>query len=73
MHWGATPEEASRPLPYDELVPNPTWSSTRAITVNATPGQIWPWLVQMGWGRAGWYGYDRVDNGGKQDPPDSSA
>jgi hypothetical protein len=65
MHWGATPEEATRTLPYDELVPNPTWSSTRAITVEATPEQIWPWLVQMGWGRAGWYGYDLVDNGAK--------
>jgi hypothetical protein len=65
MHWGATPEEAARTLPYDELVPNPTWSSTRVITVEATPEQIWPWLVQMGWGRAGWYGYDLVDNGAK--------
>jgi hypothetical protein len=65
MHWGATQEEASRTLPCDEIVPNPTWSSTRAVTVNATPEQIWPWLVQVGWGRAGYYGYDWVDNGGK--------
>ncbi len=65
MHWGATPEEASRRLPNDELVPNPTWNSTRAVTVTATPEQIWPWLVQVGWGRAGYYGYDWVDNGGK--------
>ena len=65
MHWGATPEEASRPLPYDDLVANPTWNSTRAVTVEATPEQIWPWLVQVGWGRAGYYGYDLIDNGGK--------
>jgi hypothetical protein len=65
MNWGATPEEASRRLPYDELVPDPTWSSTRAVTVAATPEQIWPWLVQVGWGRAGWYGYDWADNGGR--------
>ena len=65
MHWGATAEEVERVLPYDELVPDPTWNSTRAVTVEATPGQIWPWLVQMGWGRGGWYGYDWVDNGGK--------
>jgi len=38
MRWGATPEEATRTLPYDDLVPNPTWSSTRAVTVEATPG-----------------------------------
>jgi hypothetical protein len=65
MRWGATDEEAARILPYDDLVPSPTWSSTRAITVEATPEQIWPWLVQVGWGRAGYYGYDLVDNGGK--------
>ena len=65
MRWGATTEEATRTLPYDELVPNPTWSSTRVVTVEATPEQIWPWLAQVGWGRAGWYGYDLVDNGGK--------
>jgi hypothetical protein len=65
MNWGATPEESARTFPYDELVPNPTWSSTRALTVAATPEQIWPWLVQVGWGRAGWYGYDWADNGFK--------
>jgi hypothetical protein len=65
MNWGATPEESARTFPYDELVPDPTWSSTRAVTVAATPEQIWPWLVQVGWGRAGYYGYDWVDNGGK--------
>jgi hypothetical protein len=65
MHWGATAEEAARRFPHDDLVPNPTWNSTRAVTVEATPEQIWPWLVQVGWGRAGWYGYDWADNGGK--------
>lgn len=65
IRWGATDQEATRILPFDDLVPNPTWSSTRAITIEATPEQIWPWLVQVGWGRAGWYGYDLVDNGGK--------
>lgn len=65
MNCGATPEESARTFPYDELVPNATWSSTRAVTVAATPVQIWPWLVQVGWGRAGWYGYDWADNGFK--------
>ena len=53
------------PLPFDYEFPAPTWNATRAVTVHATPEQIWPWLVQIGWGRAGWYGYDWVDNGGK--------
>ena len=35
------------------------------MTVDATPDQIWPWLAQVGWGRAGYYGYDWIDNGGK--------
>ena len=65
MHWGATEEEAARQLPYDEIVADPTWNATRALTVRARPGQIWPFLVQIGWGRAGWYGYDLVDNGGR--------
>jgi hypothetical protein len=36
------------------------------VTIEATPEQIWPWIVQLGWGRAGWYSYDWVDNGGKR-------
>jgi hypothetical protein len=65
MHWGATAEEAERPLPGDEIFREATWNATRAVTVAARPEQIWPFLVQIGWGRAGWYGYDWVDNGGK--------
>lgn len=43
----------------------PTFNATRAVTVNARPEEIWPWLVQIGFGRAGWYSYDWVDNLGK--------
>ena len=63
--WGATTEELVRELPGDGFVANPTWNATRAVTIEATPQQIWPFLLQMGWGRAGWYGYDWVDNGFK--------
>ncbi len=62
LTWGATPDEVSRPLPGDELVPRPTFNATRAITIGATPEQIWPWLVQVGLTRAGWYSYDILDN-----------
>ncbi len=65
VRWGASDDEVARPLPGDELVARPTWNATRAVTVAATPAQIWPFLVQIGWGRAGWYGYDWADNGGK--------
>lgn len=65
MSWGATEDEVRRVYPYDEAFPLPEWNATRAVTVAARPEQIWPFLVQIGWGRAGWYGYDWVDNGGR--------
>ena len=40
-------------------------STTRAITIDAPPVEVWPWLVQIGFGRAGWYSYDWIDNDGK--------
>ena len=65
MTWGATADEVSRAYPYDDVFQHPEWNATRAVTVAARPEQIWPFLIQIGWGRAGWYGYDWVDNGGK--------
>jgi hypothetical protein len=62
LSWGATPDEVSRPLPGDELVTRPTFNATRAITIAAPPEAIWPWLVQIGLTRAGWYSYDILDN-----------
>jgi hypothetical protein len=62
INWGATEAEVSRPKPGDEIVPRPTFNATRAVTINATPEEIWPWLVQIGHTRAGWYGYDLIDN-----------
>ena len=64
LRWGATAEEAVRPLPGDELVAKADYVATRAITIHAPPRDVWPWLVQIGSGRAGWYTYDRIDNAG---------
>jgi hypothetical protein len=64
LRWGATDEEAARPLPGDAVVGQADFVATRAITIRARPGQVWPWLMQIGSGRAGWYSYDRVDNAG---------
>ena len=61
---GATEVEVSRSLPGDGVVQKADFVATRAITIHATPQQVWPWLVQMGSGRAGWYSYDRLDNAG---------
>jgi hypothetical protein len=56
--------EAQRPLPGDELVPDARIDWTHAVTIRARPAEIWPWLVQMGCRRAGWYSYDGLDNHG---------
>ncbi len=59
--WGVDPAEQTVSLPGDELVPEGTNLLTRGITIGAPPEAVWPWLVQMGYGRAGWYSYDRLD------------
>ena len=62
LRWGATDEELTRALPGDELVASPTFNATRAISIGAPPERVWPWLVQVGTKRAGWYSYDLLDN-----------
>lgn len=62
LTWGATAEEAARPLPGDELLEDADIVSTRAITIDAPPSAVWPWLMQMGSGRAGAYTYDWIEN-----------
>lgn len=59
--WGASEDELLRILPGDERVPKPSYLTTRAITVNAEPRDVYPWLVQMGKGRGGLYSYDFLD------------
>ena len=56
--------EKRRPLPGDALVPEPIFVSTHAITIDAPPERVWRWIAQMGAGRAGWYSWDAIDNGG---------
>jgi len=66
LHWGAMQDEINRPMPGDELDVHPTFLATRAITIEGTPQDIWPWLVQMGYDRAGYYGYDIIENMGSK-------
>ena len=66
LTWGATEDEVSRPLPGDDLVETPTFNATRAISIGAPPERIWPWLLQVGMTRAGWYSYDLLDNLGRR-------
>jgi hypothetical protein len=63
--WGTEGNEASQPLPGDEHVPEPMVQATRAVTIDAPPEKVWPWLVQMGLDRGGFYSYDRLDNEGQ--------
>jgi hypothetical protein len=65
LRWGATDAEVAAAMPGDELIPTPSFSATRAITVAAPPEEEWPWIVQLGTGRAGWYSYDLFDNAGR--------
>jgi hypothetical protein len=58
---GATRAERQRRLPGDELIAAPMAETTHAITVDAPPERIWPWLVQMGWHRGAWYTAEWVD------------
>jgi hypothetical protein len=66
LRWGATNAEVERSMPGDDDVAHPTFNATRAVTVAARPEQIWPRLVQIGLGRAGWYSYDWLDNLGRR-------
>src|SRR5271166_718751 len=63
MQVRATTAERAKTLPGDDLIPQPIGAINHAITIHRSPHEVWPWLVQMGSGRAGWYAYDFIDNG----------
>jgi hypothetical protein len=62
LTWGATADEVAANLPGDELLPDARVVTTRAIQIGAPPDCVWPWLMQMGSGRAGDYTYDWMEN-----------
>lgn len=61
-HWGATAEEGQRALPGDDIIVQPALNFTLAITIDAPLDAVWPWIVQLGQGRGGWYSYDWLEN-----------
>jgi hypothetical protein len=61
LRWGATDAEVAAPLPGDEYVADASYVTTRAVTIGARPGEVWPWLAQMGYRRGGLYSYDWLD------------
>jgi hypothetical protein len=64
LRWGASAEEVRAPFPGADLIPGARRGATMAVTIDAPPADVWPWLAQMGCDRAGWYSWDRLDNGG---------
>lgn len=62
LTWGARAEEVGRSIAGDDLLSEPDMLATRAVTIDAPAGAIWPWLVQMGSGRGGAYTYDWIEN-----------
>ncbi len=62
LHWGSTAEERNAALPGDGLIPLPHLRSTRAISIQRPPAMVWPWIAQLGQGRAGFYSYDSLEN-----------
>ncbi len=65
LRWGATDEEVCGPYPGADVVPGGRRGATMAVTIGAPPDQVWPWLVQLGGDRAGWYSWDHLDNAGR--------
>jgi hypothetical protein len=62
LRWGATDDEVRASMPGDDVITNPKYLATRAITIEAPPSAVWPWLVQVGCLRAGFYAHDLLDN-----------
>ena len=62
QRWGATDAEVEAPMPGDDLIDDVAYLATRAITIDAPPEAVWPWLVQVGCLRGGFYADDLLDN-----------
>jgi hypothetical protein len=66
QNWGSSPDEIAGPVVGDDLCPDARVIATRSITLAAPPADVYPWLRQMGFRRAGWYSYDWLDNLGRR-------
>ncbi|MGQ0600657.1 MAG: hypothetical protein ACT4QE_03060, partial [Anaerolineales bacterium] len=62
LRWGATEDEVKHSLPGDDFIADPKIATTHAITIHAPVERVWPWLVQIGRGRGGFYSYTRIEN-----------
>ena len=71
LRWGASADEVGNAMPGDDLVKRASFNATRAISIDAPPEDVWPWIVQMGYRRAGFYTYAVLDNAGIESPMSS--
>ncbi len=62
LKWGANEKEPGDILPGDQLIDKPRWQYTQAITITTSADRVWPWLIQIGQGRGGFYSYQLLEN-----------
>lgn len=62
LRWGTVGTEPQDELPGDDLIPNPIWTYTLGIDIDAPPEKVWPWVAQIGQGRGGFYSYQTLEN-----------
>ncbi|MGI9598666.1 MAG: hypothetical protein ACR2QK_21055 [Acidimicrobiales bacterium] len=62
QRWGARPEEPDPSLPGEDLIPDPSWEFTHAVSIAAPPDDVWPWIAQIGQGRGGFYTFELLEN-----------
>ncbi len=60
--WGAHPSELAATLPGNDLIPEPNWTYTHAISIDAPAARVWPWIAQLGQEHGGFYSYERLEN-----------
>ena len=72
LGWGSTVEERTRPLPGDDIEPDAEYVTTRATTIQAPAAAVWPWLIQMGQDRAGFYTHNWVERVLRSGIPDTA-